>query len=227
MKKTLSTIIIVTVLLSVLQSCISPYPPTTGIQADGERSNPARAIKQNHSRMTVERCEFDGHCYLIFREKPRYRKEACQVIHDPDCPCHKTEAAVDATPAVNNSDDIEWRNLLMAIVMTESRFNPSTEGKHGDKGIFQQTPIYVKEVNRILGEDRYTAEDAFDIEKSVSMFNIVQGYHNKEKDPDRAIYLQNKKAKTYGAAVRKNLRFIERMETVRDALNKQISYNNK
>ena len=59
------------------------------------------------------------------------------------------------------------------------------------------------------------------------MFNIVQGYHNKEKDPDRAIFLQNKKAKTYGAAVRKNLRFIERMETVRDALNKQISYDNK
>lgn len=115
----------------------------------------------------------------------------------------------------------DWEVLQMAIVMTESKFNPKAVGAAGDWGIFQQVPIYVAECNRILElrkeETRYSHEDSFDIDKSIEMFNLLQSHYNPEKDLDKAIRYQNK-AEWYKKRVKENVTFIRQMELVRKQL---------
>lgn len=119
----------------------------------------------------------------------------------------------------------EWTVLTMAIMKTESEFDPSRIGATQDVGILQCTPIYVEEVNRILrmSEDspkEYSHLDAFDIQKSIEMFNIVQNYHNKEKSISKAITQHNPGGASigYGKRVYDNIRFIRRMEEARREL---------
>ena len=54
-----------------------------------------------------------------------------------------------------------WEELQMAIIYTESRFDPTAVGTCQDFGLYQMTPIYVQEVNRVAGTD-YAHTDAFD-----------------------------------------------------------------
>jgi len=74
--------------------------------------------------------------------------------------------------------------LIQAMIMVESEGNDSAYHK-GEKaaGCLQIRPIMVREVNRILGiqksELEYTLEDRWSREKSIEMFHIVNGYHNK------------------------------------------------
>ena len=119
----------------------------------------------------------------------------------------------------------EWTILTMAIMKTESEFDPTQIGSSQDLGILQCTQIYVEEVNRILrmqeGNQReYSHLDAFDIRKSIEMFNIVQGYHNKEHSISKAISGHNPGGASigYGKRVYDNIRFIKRMEEARKEL---------
>ena len=110
----------------------------------------------------------------------------------------------------------EWEIMKLAIIKTESEFNSLAVGKNDDWGIFQITPIYVKEVNRILGEEKYTHEDAFNPEKAMSMFSIMQNSHNPESDIDKAIASHNPTAtSSYSIRVRKNMEFIRQYEMLR------------
>ena len=74
--------------------------------------------------------------------------------------------------------------LIQAMIMVESEGNDSAYQK-GEKaaGCLQIRPIMVREVNRILdiqkSELEYTLEDRWSREKSIEMFHIVNGYHNK------------------------------------------------
>jgi len=99
----------------------------------------------------------------------------------------------------------EWELLYETICWVETKTilgvneqekdyanDPKLKGKDKDWGIIQITPIYVKEVNRILGKEKYKHEDAFDITKSREMFDIVQNHRNPEKDLNKAIRLHNK-----------------------------------
>ena len=118
----------------------------------------------------------------------------------------------------------EWTILTMAIMKTESEFDPSRIGATQDVGIMQFTPIAVEEVNRILRlegkEEEYSHLDAFDIRKSIEMFNIIQGYHNKEQNISKAIHQHNPGGASigYGKKVYDNIRFIKRMEEARKEL---------
>ena len=118
----------------------------------------------------------------------------------------------------------EWTILTMAIMKTESEFDPTQIGSSQDLGVFQCTPIYVEEVNRILRlegkEEEYSHLDAFDIRKSIEMFNIIQGYHNKEQNISKAIHQHNPGGASigYGKKVYDNIRFIKRMEEARKEL---------
>lgn len=114
----------------------------------------------------------------------------------------------------------EWEMLQLAIAMTESNFNPKAVGTHKDYGIFQITPIYVAEVNKILGEKTYTHDQAFDIAKSVEMFNILQNDKNPDKNIDKGIYNHNK-SKAYKTKVKKNLEVVKNYETLRAILLKK------
>lgn len=111
----------------------------------------------------------------------------------------------------------DWEVLQMAIVMTESQFNPEAVGTSKDWGIFQITPVYVREVNRILKEDVYSHEDAFDIGKSIEMFSTMQSHYNPQQDLDTALRYHNK-AGWYKKKVKDNISLIKRMEEVRRQL---------
>ena len=92
----------------------------------------------------------------------------------------------------------EWQLLQLAIMQTESRYNTKAEGGHGAVGVFQITPIYVEECNRILGREEFSHDDAYDLERSVQMFNTIQDYHNPEHDFQKAIKLHNPGGKAIG-----------------------------
>jgi hypothetical protein len=85
----------------------------------------------------------------------------------------------------------EWDVFVEALIQVESEGNPFAVGKTNDLGILQITPIYVKDVNRILGEERFTLDCRIDIDKSLEMFEIYQSYYNPNKDINRAIKLHN------------------------------------
>ncbi len=69
--------------------------------------------------------------------------------------------------------------LLSAIMAVESSYdslayNPSEKAA----GILQIRPIMVKEVNRILGDEVYSLEDRWNVEKSKEMFMVFSEYHS-------------------------------------------------
>ena len=119
----------------------------------------------------------------------------------------------------------DWDVLKMAIIKTESEFDPKAEGSSRDKGIFQITPVYVEDVNRIirvkrLNREPYSHDDAFNVEKSLEMFDIMQDYYNPEHSLDKAIYLHNPGGESIGypGKVKKNMTFIRNLEEVRKSL---------
>ena len=82
--------------------------------------------------------------------------------------------------------------LVLAMMSVESGFNPMAVGQDGDTGVLQIRRIYVDEVNRILGRGEYNLLDAYDVGRSLEMFDILQGRHNPGNDFMRTIYFHNK-----------------------------------
>lgn len=94
-------------------------------------------------------------------------------------------------------DEIKWEKFVEAIIWKESRGNENSVGDNGNAvGVLQIHPIMVREANRILqmrGEEKkYAYEDRYSKEKSIEIFNVVQGFHNKERDFKRALDVWNK-----------------------------------
>lgn len=88
----------------------------------------------------------------------------------------------------------EWDIFIKALIQVESEGKADAVGKTNDVGILQITPIYVKDVNRIVGEERYTLSCRTDTEKSLEMFEIIQNHYNPKKDIEKAIKLHNPRA---------------------------------
>ena len=107
--------------------------------------------------------------------------------------------------------------LLMALMWTESKFNPGAYDGQGSVGILQIRQIYVNEVNRILGKDKYTLDDALSVEKSLEMFEILQNYHNPKKDFSKTIYYHNK-SEAYETRVIKTYNTFLAYEKMREKL---------
>ena len=105
-----------------------------------------------------------------------------------------------AVSASDTSKDIQqmkanhdYTDLISAIITVESRGDVNAVSKNGKCcGVLQITPILVKEVNNILGQEKYTLQDRFDKEKSIEMFYIIQDKHNPSHNLRRAISLWNK-----------------------------------
>lgn len=122
---------------------------------------------------------------------------------------------------VEESSLSEWEILQLAIIKTESRFDTLAVGKKGDWGVYQITPIYVEDANRIIGEEKYIHEDAFSPEKSNEMFGIVQGHYNPDKDIEKAIALHNPTATVaYSLEVRRNMEWVREYEKIRKIIRK-------
>ena len=108
----------------------------------------------------------------------------------------------------------DYQKVQLAIIFTESEGNPLAIGKNNDLGCMQITPIYVDEVNRILGDTVYHHTDAFCPRKSLEMFSIVQDYHNPEHDIDAVIRHHNR-APWYSQKVLKEIQRINSYEEYR------------
>lgn len=110
----------------------------------------------------------------------------------------------------------EWQLLTLAIMYTESRFQPDALGADQDSGILQITPIYIREVNRLAGT-HYRPEDAFDPATAVEIFERMQDCKNPDRSPDIALALHNRGA-GYRARVLENLELIRRYEAARKTI---------
>ena len=131
--------------------------------------------------------------------------------------CSKSQIEYIEVPVYVESELTDWQMMQMAIIKTESGFDEFAEGTSNDRGIFQITPIYVKEANRLQNETIYTHDDAFNIDRSFQMFNIVQSHHNADSTLQQAILKHNSNGKSigYDKKVLKNYEFIKNYEKVR------------
>lgn len=129
----------------------------------------------------------------------------------------------DSTDEPQQAGLTEWEILQLAIAKTESDFDFLAKGKNKDLGVFQITPVFVEEVNRILGDTVYIHEDALDAAKSVEMMAVVQGKHNPEHDITRAIARHNPRGDAIGYArkVRENMEWIRRYEQMRTIIKQE------
>jgi len=88
-----------------------------------------------------------------------------------------------------------WEQMVLSLIQVESEGNDLAFNEtSGASGCLQITDIYIAEVNRLLGEDRYCKDDAFDRTKSLEMFEVYQSNKNPNRDIDTAIRLHNPKA---------------------------------
>lgn len=125
------------------------------------------------------------------------------------------EEPIPAVTEVADTLDI-WQQLIMAIAFTESRFTTDALGAARGTGILQLREIYVKEVNRLYGTE-YTIQDAYDPEKSLEIFSLMQEHYNPDRDLATGIKYHNK-SPYYAMTVRQNMALIQRYEEFRKLL---------
>ena len=110
----------------------------------------------------------------------------------------------------------EWETTQLALILTESQMDSLAVGKDNDLGILQITPIFVDEVNRLVGKDIFTHQDALSPEKSLQMLAIYQEHKNPSHDTDKAIQLHNPKGGyAYARKVKKNIARVKTYEYYR------------
>jgi len=70
---------------------------------------------------------------------------------------------------------IPKNNLIDAIIYVESRGDTNAHNISEDAvGCLQIRPIMLREVNRLLGYNKYKLADRWDKEKSIEMFNVIK-----------------------------------------------------
>ena len=99
-------------------------------------------------------------------------------------------------PKVVNTDSIfknpYYDKLIVAISKVESGGNPKAVNPSGKYvGYLQIGNVVVKDCNRLIGENRYTSQDRYSIEKSIEMFKIIQSHYNPTNDIEKAIRTWN------------------------------------
>ena len=77
--------------------------------------------------------------------------------------------------------------FLRSVIRFESNYKADAVNPYtGARGILQILPIMVREVNK-YSDVKYTWNDAWDTEKSIQMWYIIQRAKNPEYYPDKAI----------------------------------------
>lgn len=83
---------------------------------------------------------------------------------------------------------------LQAIMWVESGNDGKGEYSRNEpqaKGILQQYPIFVRDVNRIIGYEKYSLDDRLDNKKAEEMFWIYQHYYNPEMSFEKMCRIQS------------------------------------
>ena len=77
---------------------------------------------------------------------------------------------VKTTPTIQDS-------LIDAIIHVESRGDSMAYNAGEDAvGVLQIRPIMMREVNRLLKENKYTLDDRWSKSKSIEMFNVIKAH---------------------------------------------------
>ena len=109
----------------------------------------------------------------------------------------------------------EWQIFIMALVEVECERRPNSISSKGAIGPFQITQIYVDEINRLYQTD-YVLSDATDLNKSLSMFELMNDYYNPSRDIDQAIQLHNPGAGNwYSKRIKDRMQLIKFNEALR------------
>ena len=132
---------------------------------------------------------------------------------------HGRNSAIAESAEMKKDTLSDYQILQLALIYTESEGNPLAVGKNNDLGCLQITPVYVDEVRRITKDTSYCHTDAFNPEKALEMFSVVQDYHNPNHDIDAAIRLHNK-APWYGQKVLRRIQTIKQYEEYRKIVKK-------
>lgn len=95
----------------------------------------------------------------------------------------------------------EWQLFTLALIDVESEYDTLAVNKNSKaRGILQIMPIFVKEANRLQDTTKYEWSDAYYVDKSLEMFNII----NPEQDIDLAIRRHNPNAGAWYSSRIKN-----------------------
>lgn len=79
--------------------------------------------------------------------------------------------------------DAKDTKLIDAIIHVESRGDSTAHNKREDAvGVLQIRPIMLREVNRLLGYDKYNLEDRWSKKKSIEMFNVIKNHTTNPTD---------------------------------------------
>lgn len=82
--------------------------------------------------------------------------------------------------------DSEWNDLIWSIAQHESKQNPNA--RNGQYvGYLQISPTLVNECNKIAGHKKFSYSDRLSREKSIEMFNTIQGRYNPQRDMNLAV----------------------------------------
>lgn len=109
----------------------------------------------------------------------------------------------------------EWQVFIMALVEVECERNPKVQSSKNAIGPFQITKIYVDEVNNLYNTN-FVLEDAWDLDKALTMFEMMNDHYNPTRDIDRAIKLHNPGAgKWYGKRIKDRMELIRFSEALR------------
>lgn len=116
----------------------------------------------------------------------------CKPVSHAEINEPEQEEQVIEEPVIDNT----WDMFIEAIIWQESRGAENAIGDNGlAVGVLQIHPIMVREANRILSlkgdSHRYEYDDRYSRAKSIEIFNIVQEYHNKDRDFDVALRIWN------------------------------------
>lgn len=129
---------------------------------------------------------------------------------------YKVDSKADSPKVEPMPDLSEWETTQLALILTESQMDSLAVGKANDLGILQITPIFVDEVNRLVGKDQFSHQDALSPEKSLQMLAIYQEHKNPTHDTDKAIQLHNPKGGyAYARKVKKNIARVKTYEYYR------------
>ncbi|MGM9687240.1 MAG: hypothetical protein ACI3YI_13615 [Bacteroidaceae bacterium] len=84
------------------------------------------------------------------------------------------------------ASDSEWNDLIWSIAQHESKQNPNA--RNGQYvGYLQISPTLVNECNKIAGRKKFSNADRLSREKSIEMFNTIQGRYNPQHDMNLAV----------------------------------------
>lgn len=133
-----------------------------------------------------------------------------------------------------NSRTCNWKPLVDAMIIVESKGNELAVGNNGDYGVLQIRKIMIDECNNILKSKNinklYVHNDAFNKDKSIEIFHIIADKYVPDGNYEKMARIWNGGPTAYNKYITKNNEIIENKyytltndywEKVKNELNKQ------